>query len=437
MLLPAVQLRRNMIASTSDAAAYGVMVGVGETFLPAFALAVGLGQVTAGIVGSVPLMAGGLLQLVSLWALSKGFPQKWWVVLSAGTQSLAFIPLIWAAYCGSVSGPALLAIASFYWAAGLASGPAWNSWIERMIPKQMRANYFAKRTRASQLATLVGFVGGGLMLQYGRQNGWVLMAFAALFATAFAARLVSALMLALHRVPPVVNSIVAPITPTKASSSNSHSGKYLLIYLVLVQGAVQISGPYFTPYMLKHLDLSYLAFTGLIAVAFIAKVVSLAAWGQLARRRGAGWLLTVGGTAIVPLSALWIVTQNFYWLIFIQTINGMAWAAYELGLFLMIFEALPVDRRVKMLTYYNMANTSAWCIGATIGACLLSYWGTSVEVYYALFALSAVGRLCAVLFLYATRPAVKVRVTQIGLRVLGLRPGGSPLDVPILPSIPD
>ena len=148
-------------------------------------------------------------------------------------------------------------------------------------------------------------------------------------------------------------------------------------------------------------------------------------------------MLTVGGTAIVPLSALWIVTQNFYWLIFIQTINGMAWAAYELGLFLMIFEALPVDRRVRMLTYYNLANTSAWCIGATIGACLLSYWGTSVEVYYALFALSAVCRLCAVLFLYATRPAVKVRVTQIGLRVLGLRPGGSPLDVPILPSIPD
>ena len=318
MLLPSVQLRRNMIASTSDAAAYGVMVGVGETFLPAFALAVGLGQVTAGIVGSVPLMAGGLLQLASLWALSKGFPQKWWVVLSAGMQALAFIPLMWAAYRGSVSGPVLLAIATFYWAAGLASGPAWNSWIERIIPKQLRANYFAKRTRASQLATLVGFVGGGLMLQYGRQNGWVLMAFATLFATAFAARLISALMLAMHRAPACVNSIVAPITSAKASSGdNSHSGKHLLIYLVLVQGAVQISGPYFTPYMLKHMDLSYLAFTGLIAVAFIAKVISLAAWGKLARRRGAGWLLTVGGTAIVPLSALWIVTQNFYWLIFI------------------------------------------------------------------------------------------------------------------------
>lgn len=437
MLLPSVQLRKNMVASTSDAAAYGVMVGVGETFLPAFALAIGLGEVMAGIIGSVPLMAGGLLQLVSLWALSRGFSQKWWVVLAAGLQSLAFIPLIWAAYVGSVTGPVLLAIASFYWAAGLASGPAWNGWIEKIIPKQMRANYFAKRTRASQLATLLGFVAGGLLLQFGRQSGWVLMAFAALFLTAFIARLASAVMLALHRLPesafqPVV---VKPSVVTK--TPNQHSGKHLLIYLVLVQGCVQISGPYFTPYMLKHLHLSYLAFTGLIAVAFIAKVISLAAWGKLARQRGAGWLLTVGGTAIVPLSSLWIVSQNFYWLIFIQTINGVAWAAYELGLFLMFFEALPASQRVRMLTIYNMANTSAWCIGATLGACVLSYLGTTVEAYYTLFGLSALGRTIAVGYLYATRPELKVRVTQIGLRIVGLRPNGASLESPILPSIPE
>jgi MFS family permease len=441
MLLPSVQLRRNMLASTSDAAAYGVMVGVGETFLPAFALAVGLGEVTAGIIGSVPLMAGGLLQLISLWALSRGFSQKWWVVLAAGLQSLAFIPLIWAAYLGSVSGPVLLAIASFYWAAGLASGPAWNSWIERIIPKQMRANYFAKRTRASQLATLVGFVAGGLLLQFGRQGGWVLLAFSGLFAAAFLARLVSAILLAMHRAPEVAVRIAVREQPAVSEPAvgvlpaRSYSGKHLLIYLVLVQGMVQISGPYFTPYMLRHLNLSYLAFTGLVAVAFVAKVISLSAWGQLARRRGAGWLLTVGGTAIVPLSALWIVSQNYYWLIFIQTINGVAWAAYELGLFLMFFEALPVQSRVKMLTYYNLANTSAWCIGATVGACLLSYWGTTVDAYYGLFALSATGRCVAVAYLYATRPELKVRVTQIGLRVVGLRPNGSSLDSPILPSI--
>ena len=428
-----------MAASTSDAAAYGVMVGVGETFLPAFALAVGLGDVTAGMVASVPLLAGGVLQLASLWVLSRGFPEKWWVVLSATLQALAFIPLVFAAYQGSATGPLLFLIASFYWGAGLASGPAWNSWIERIIPRGVRANYFAKRTRASQLATLVGFVGGGLLLQYGRQAGWLFGAFATLFSVALVSRLASATLLALHHVPA---GSARELLPGRSSVTSTHpgssfSGRNLLIYLVLVQGTVQLAGPYFTPYMLKHLQLSYMAFTGLIAVAFIAKVVSLAAWGMLARQRGAAWLLTVGGTGIVPLSLLWVVSQNFYWLLFIQTINGAAWAAYELGLFLMFFESLPLDRRVRMLTYYNLANASAWCVGALLGALLLSILGTSVHAYYTLFALSAAGRLMAVTFLYATRPELKVRVTSIGLRILGLTPTGAPMETPILPSIPD
>ncbi|MCA9134448.1 MAG: MFS transporter [Planctomycetales bacterium] len=439
MLLPAVQLRRNMAASTADAAAYGVMVGVGETFLPAFALAVGLGEVTAGIIASVPLMAGGLLQLISLWVLARGFPEKWWVVLSAALQGLTFVPLVLSAYWGTITGPMLLLIASLYWAAGLATGPAWNSWIEKLIPRGMRTNYFAKRTRASQFATLLGFVAGGLLLQYGRQSGWVLLAFAALFSTALLSRLASAVMLALHRDPgrATRNWVRSEMTSTASSPGSRYSGKHLLIYLVLVQGMVQLSGPYFTPYMLTHLQLSYLAFTGLIAVAFIAKVISLAAWGQLARQRGAGWLLTVGGTAIVPLSALWIVAPNYYALLAIQVVTGIAWAAYELGLFLMFFEALPLNRRVLMLTYYNLANTSAWCVGATIGALLLSLLGTSVETYYLLFALSSGGRLLAVCYLFATRPELKVRVRSIGFRVVGIRPNGMPLETPILPSVPE
>jgi hypothetical protein len=210
-----------------------------------------------------------------------------------------------------------------------------------------------------------------------------------------------------------------------------------LIYLVLVQGMVQLSGPYFTPYLLRHLDLSYVAFTALIAVSFVAKAVSLSLWGRLAGKRGAGWLLSVGGTAIIPLSSLWIISQNYWWLVFIQTINGCVWAAYELGLFLMFFEALPLDRRVRMLTFYNLANTTAWCTGAAVGAVLLSYWGTSVESYYTLFILSSIGRAFAALYLYATRPELKVRVVQIGLRIVGVRPTGAPIETPILSSIPD
>ena len=40
------------------------MVGCGETYIAAFALAIGMSQITAGLIGTVPLLAGVALQLI-------------------------------------------------------------------------------------------------------------------------------------------------------------------------------------------------------------------------------------------------------------------------------------------------------------------------------------------------------------------------------------
>lgn len=408
-------------------------MGVGETFLPAFALAVGLGEVTAGLVASVPLLFGGLLQLSTPWFLARCSNRQAWVVGSAALQAMAFIPLVIAAYVGSISAWGLMLIASIYWACGLSSGPAWNSWIEALVPKRVRAGYFARRTRASQIATVCGFVAGGLLLQYGRSTDWLTSAFAVLFLSAFVFRMVSVLMLASHRNPPQSAQMV---TVRETVANGSLDGSKLLIYLVIVQGMVQISGPYFTPYMLKQMDFSYYSYTALIAVAFIAKSVSLAGWGAVAKRRGATWLLTVGGIGIIPLSSLWTLNQSIPWLVFVQALSGVTWAAYELGFFLLFFEALPKAKRVKMLTYYNFANTASWCLGSSLGAAVLYAHGASIQGYYTLFIMSSVGRGLAVGYLLLHRPTIKAHVTQICLRVLGIRPSGEPLDSPILPALP-
>src|ERR1700677_4597952 len=58
-------LRRNLCSSTGDGVTFSLMVGLGETYLPAFVLALGLGDVAAGLITTVPLAAGAVLQLVS------------------------------------------------------------------------------------------------------------------------------------------------------------------------------------------------------------------------------------------------------------------------------------------------------------------------------------------------------------------------------------
>ena len=127
-------LRRDLRASLGDGAGYGGMVGFGETYFSAFALAVGLGELMAGLVASLPLLAGGILQTISPLAIRWLGSHKRWVVCCATTQSLTFVPLIVAACRGHLSEAGLLWIAAVYWAAGLATGPAWNTWIGTIVP---------------------------------------------------------------------------------------------------------------------------------------------------------------------------------------------------------------------------------------------------------------------------------------------------------------
>lgn len=412
-----------MRLSIADATSHGVMVGVGETYLPAFALAVGLGEVTAGLVGSIPLMMGGLIQAVSPWLLRKGITEQTWVVGASIVQGLAFLPLIVAAFIGYISPLSLLVCASLYWAGGLAGGPAWNSWIDKLIPKRVRANYFAGRSRFAQIATAGGFLGGGFLLQSSRSGDWEGQAFALLFLVAWLARTYSGCMLAMHRSPqprPDRRVVSATVNePTMACSViDIVSPRNLIIYLALVQGMVQVSGPFFTPYMLKHLEMSYVGFATLIATAYITKIIALATWGKFAKKQGAQWLLLMGGAMIIPLSALWILSSNFVWLVTVQALSGVAWAAYELGFFLLLFESVPIARRIRLLTIYNIANTSAWCCGAMIGGLLLSYIGPSPSAYYSLFAVSTCGRALALVFLLTCCRGASSKIQQHGLRLL-------------------
>src|SRR5215204_3750277 len=57
--------RADLRRIVGEGSAHAIMVGVGESYLPAFVLAMGMGQVAAGLITTIPLLAGAVLQLVS------------------------------------------------------------------------------------------------------------------------------------------------------------------------------------------------------------------------------------------------------------------------------------------------------------------------------------------------------------------------------------
>ena len=405
------QLIKDLRASVIDGAAFNVMVGLGETYLPAFILAMGFGGIASGMILSIPLMIGAALQMVTPMAVRWLGSQRKWVVLCAATQGLSFLPLAAMGLLGRHPEYArwemifAYSAAAIYWGAGLAAGPAWNSWIETIVPLRVRPGFFAWRSRMGQAGVLLGFVVGGLTLKWGRSVGDPLPAFAMLFIVAAGCRLLSARYLRKHSERrhelPVQNAIAPSELLRRVWNGDSER---LLVFFLGMQFAVQISGPFFTAYMLGQLKLEYENFMWLVASSFLGKIVAFPACGRIAYRYGARTLLYIGSIGIFPLAGLWIYAKAFPAMLLLQFVGGMTWAAYELAMFLLFFETIRREERTSVLTWFNLLHSTALVAGSLLGALLLRVLGQSIESYLTIFVLSSTVRVGMLLTLRIVLP---------------------------------
>lgn len=431
----AAGLRGDLAKSLWDGVCFSLMVGLGETYLAAFALALGHGPVLAGLVSTVPMLAGSVLQLATPRAVHWLGSRKRWVVSCALVQALVFVPLCAAALVGALPPLALFAAAAGYWAAGLGTGPAWTAWVPSMVPRRLRSSYFAYRTRAAQAAVLAGLIGGGLLLNLADEHGRPLLGFAAILGLAALCRLASTALLASQSEGkrPAPHSRPLAFGPAFVRMAGGEHRR-IFTYLLAVQVAVQVSAPYFTPYMLGPLELSYGTYVLMVAAAYLARAISLPFWGRLAHRTGAARLLWIGGLGITPSAIPWILTDDLRWLFVSQLYAGIVWAAYELAVFLVLFDRLNDEERTSLLTLYNFANAVALAAGSLCGGWLLAHLGPGPAPFLVLFGVSTGLRL-AVLFL---RPPLlqsrDVPVSEpLGTRTIAVRPSLGGIDRPILP----
>jgi MFS family permease len=169
---------------------------------------------------------------------------------------------------------------------------------------------------------------------------------------------------------------------------------------MVVSLAAWTASPYFTPYMLDVLHLSYGEYVVLLAAMHSARILALPALGALAHRWGADRLLWVGGVAITPMAAIWVLSENFYALLVFQILSGVAWAVFELAGLLMTFEVIRASERTGMLTLFNFGNALAMSGGSLIGGAILGWYLNSEEVYRSLFIISSILRALSLLLLF-------------------------------------
>jgi len=419
------RLRRSLRACTVDGALHASMLGFAETYFAAFGLHLGASAFQVGMLTTLPILIGSAFQWFAAgWSAQTG--HRRWVLATATLQAAVLVPILLLGIRPLDGYGWLLFWVCVYWMLALGMNPAWNAWMGRMIPPEVRSRYFGRRNLAVHATLFLSVSAAGFLLHFieeskhGSGLGFVL-----LFGIAALMRVASVFYLAQQHDPGDGEAVQrVPLMELLEDFRRKPYGR-LIFLMVLTNGAVNVSAAYFTPFMLEKLDLSYARFTILTGTIVVARVLASPYWGEIARSYGNRRALQVAVTLIVPLSSLWVVTDNFAYLVGLQLLAGFAWAGVELAQFLNFFDCTDDRNRAQVLSIFNLLNGIAIVIASTLGGTILRELGE--PGYAVIFILSSALRAVSLVYLGrkvgVKRSAGEHSFRNVFVRVLTLRPG--------------
>jgi MFS family permease len=413
----------------TDGAFSAAMIGFGESFFAAYAIFLKASTLQVGLLSSLPQALGSLLQVFSNRLIRGLASRKRLVVSAALIQGLMYVPVALVFYFENLPVWNLIFFACLYWAFGMILGPAWNSWMGDLVAEDRRGAYFGMRSKITGAATFAAMLAAGYILQaheYGTTNAQY-RGFVIIFALALACRMSSVLFLAKQYEPPyaVIREAEFGFIEFLRQARFRNYGLFVL-YLGVMTFAVYLSAPFFAPYMLGELGLSYLAFTVVNAAAIVAKVFSMPVWGLAADRFGARRVLSLTGLLMPLVPVLWLASTKLSWLIAIQLYAGFIWGGFEVAAFSFIFDTTTPPKRATCVAYFNMRNGAALISGALLGSVIVRLDAAFMSGYLLVFLLSGLVRLGASLLflprLREVRAVETIGYSRLFLKVVSSMP---------------
>jgi MFS family permease len=421
-----------MRLSLADALFYALMVGAGEVYFLADAVRLGATSLEQALVITVPLCVGTLGPLTSLALLGRFQRRKAVVVTAATAQALVLFSIVLCDARGVLSPRLLIGFASAYQVFAQAAGTAWASWYGDLVPGRIRGRYFAMRNRIAQLATSASLIVAGLVLQRLEPGAPGVVApgagglgYAIVFGAAGVFRLVSAGLLAASPEPRAELLGSRHESLAFARSEEALPARRILAFAAALQLTVYVASPYFGPFMLEELELTYAQYMAGSVAVVATKFISLPTWGRFIDRYGARavFLLAAVLVALVPVPWLW--TRGLAMVIAAQALSGLSWGGHEVSQFSLLLETSPTRSRLHVFAAMSLLNGFAQLSGSLLGGWLLA---AADRRFAVVFIVSAALRL---LIAMAAPRVIPQRVGAPGigrrrlfLRLLGFRVSG-------------
>jgi MFS family permease len=376
------------------------MLGLTQNYITPYALIMKASTQEIGLLTSVPNFTMAAAQFAAPALSERVGSRKGFILPMAVMHALIWLPILLIPYLFQTHQVWwLIAFMTLSTAFDSVANPVWGSMMADLVPVQIRGRFFGRRNRITGFVSGVfAYAAGGILqLLTGNTN----LAFTIIFAGAMASRLVSFYFL---------SQMYEPFSP--ATEKRGHDGILkvarglfstnigrFIIFCALINFAAAVSAPFFSPYMLRDLQFSYIVYTIINSVAILATVGFMTWWGKRMDRAGSIKVLKITSLFVpfVPLG--WALSHNFWWLILMQIFSGFAWAGFQLSSSVFIFDAAPPQNRTRYIALYNSLIFLGVSVGSLTGGIVAPLLPPFMGSYFlSIFIVSGVARLAVALF---------------------------------------
>jgi len=376
----------------------------GGAVVTAWALYLGAGAFTIGVLGALPL-AAQLLQLPAAY-LTRRFGPKSVTVIAVGGARLVWLPL---AIVPLVDLPAttklhvFVAVSALAAVLGVVGNNSWTAWMAELVPSRIRGRFFGRRGVFLSLAATPASLGAAIALDRLTAQGARAEALAGLAAAACLVGVASMRLLQRqHDSTPPASGPPAQIAALLAPLRDRTVRPYLW-YLLAWNAAVGISASFASFHMLKNLQTSFaLAAAHAIAVATV-RVITAPVCGAAVDRLGAWRVLALSSFGVAAVPALWLlVTPEHLWPLAVEAlIAGVLWSAHGIATMHLLLALPPASQR----PFYGAVFAATGGVGFAVCSVLAGALATTLPdrlpfaedwgPLHVLFALSALARVGA------------------------------------------
>lgn len=421
------KLRKSLKTSFLDGAFAAAMTGWTEQYITPFAIALRATKPQIGMLAAFPSLISSLAQLksadVAEHLKSRMRPIKFFIFLHA----FMFIPILAVPFLFKEN-MALWLILFITLSASFNAfpGPAWASLMSDHIPPSSRGRYFGWRNRWLGMITVTcAFLAGFILNIFGKG---AYFGFVIIFGLACLCRFISWYFLSRMYEPPIKIKKEHYFSFWDFIRRIRHSNfAKFVFYAASVNFSVNIASPFFAVFMLSNLNFSYVTYTVVVTASTIATLLTLNIWGRHADLAGNLKVIRLSSFFIPAVPVLWLFSQKVYYLVLIQIFGGFVWAGFNLSASNFIYDAVMPEKRTRCISYFNVINGSAICLGALTGGFLAKVLPPLFgHRLLALFLLSGIMRgVFACVFLpkiKEVRRVEKIKSVDLFFSIIGLRP---------------